>query len=140
MPITGKCLCGAIRYTVDAQPLMVRTCWCRVCQAIGAGSATVNAVFPSASFEISGEFNTYTCVADSGNVMHRRFCPRCGTHVFGGPESRPDIVVIRVGTFDDPELGKPAMTIWTASAPSWACINPQLPTFEAQPPPPPRVA
>jgi hypothetical protein len=27
------------------------------------------------------------------------------------------------------------MTIWTASAPSWACINEDLPRLEGQPPP-----
>ncbi|MSR15458.1 MAG: GFA family protein [Gammaproteobacteria bacterium] len=138
MTVTGRCLCGAVSYKIDSPPLLVRTCWCRLCQTIGAGSATVNAVFPSAAFAVTGEFNTYTSTADSGNIMHRRFCPRCGTHVFGGSEARPDIVVVRVKTLDEPENAKPAMTIWTSRAPSWASIDSRLPTFEAQPPPPPR--
>ncbi len=137
--ITGKCLCGAVRYQIDTPPLLVRTCWCRVCQTIGAGSATVNAVFPSAAFTCAGEIGTYTSIADSGNVMNRHFCPTCGVHVYGRVESRPDIVVVRVGTLDDPEIAKPAMTIWTSRAPSWACLDPALPKFDGQPPPPPRA-
>jgi hypothetical protein len=40
-----------------------------------------------------------------------------------------------VGSFDDPELASPAMTIWTSSAPSWACIAADVPRVEGQPPP-----
>jgi hypothetical protein len=139
MSIKGQCLCGAVRYEISAEPAIVRTCWCRVCQFIGAGSATVNAVFPSTAFTVTGEVSTYTTTADSGNVMHRRFCPRCGTHVYGTTDARTDMVVVRVGTFDDRERGKPALTIWTSSAPSWACFDPQLPMTERQPPPPSRL-
>jgi hypothetical protein len=36
---------------------------------------------------------------------------------------------------DDPELGKPQITIWTSSAPSWASFDPGLPQEERQSPP-----
>jgi hypothetical protein len=42
----------------------------------------------------------------------------------------------RAGTLDDPNLAKPAITIWTKMAPSWACIDAKLPQEEGQPPPP----
>jgi len=135
MEITGGCLCGAVRYTIAAAPLVARTCWCRVCQYIGAGSATVNVAFPSAALAVNGELRDFRMNADSGNAMHRRFCPTCGTHVLTGSEARPHLVFVRAGTLDDPELGAPQMTIWTASAPSWACFNEQLPRVERQPPP-----
>jgi hypothetical protein len=53
--ITGGCLCGAVRYTIRAAPIVTRTCWCRVCQYIGAGSATVNTCFPSEALEVTGK-------------------------------------------------------------------------------------
>jgi hypothetical protein len=45
------------------------------------------------------------------------------------------LIFVRVGTFDDPNLANPAMTIWTSSAPGWACIDEKLPRVEKQPPP-----
>jgi hypothetical protein len=137
MPTTGGCLCGAVRYSIDAAPVITRVCWCRVCQYIGAGSATVNVCFPSAALQLEGEPVDYRMVADSGNVAHRRFCVRCGTHLFSTSEARPHLVFVRAGTLDDPELARPAMTIWTQSAPSWACFDERLPKVERQPPPPP---
>jgi len=135
MTISGGCLCRAVRYSISAAPILTRTCWCRVCQYIGAGSATVNVCFPSAAVQVSGELRDYSLVADSGNTAHRRFCPNCGTHLFSASEARPHLVFVRAGTLDDPELARPESTIWTASAPSWACFDERLPRIERQPPP-----
>jgi hypothetical protein len=137
MEITGGCLCKAVRYSISAAPIITRSCWCRVCQYIGAGSATVNTGFRSDAVTVSGELRDYVMVADSGNVMHRRFCPICGTHVLSGSDARPHLIFVRAGTLDDPELARPTATIWTASAPSWACFDERIPKVTGQPPPPP---
>jgi hypothetical protein len=135
IPIAGGCLCKSVRYQVTAEPILTRVCWCRLCQYLGAGSATVNVCFPSAAISIAGKLSDYRSVADSGNVMHRKFCPSCGTALFSEAESRPHLVFVRAGTLDDPEIAKPSMTIWTSQAPTWACFDPDLPKVERQPPP-----
>lgn len=133
--ITGGCLCGAVRFRASEPPITARVCWCRDCQRIGAGGPTINAAFRTASFTVEGTLKDYESVADSGNKMHRRFCPTCGTHLFSAAESRPHLVFVRAGALDDPEIAKPVATIWTASAPSWACIDNTLPQIPGQPPP-----
>lgn len=135
MSHSGRCLCGAVRLVTRADPLTCRACWCRVCQYIGAGSGTVNAIFPHAAFSVTGTTRDYPCTADSGNRLHRHFCPECGTHLFATVEERPEIVVVRVGAMDAREALRPASTIWVASAPGWACIDAMLPQLQGQPPP-----
>jgi hypothetical protein len=135
MTVTGGCLCKALRYEIAAEPVATRTCWCRVCQYIAAGSATVNAAFPKSALKLSGEARDYRSIADSGSVMHRSFCPSCGTHLFSEAESRPHLVFVRAGTLDDPELARPMATIWAHRAPSWACIDESIPRIDGQPPP-----
>jgi hypothetical protein len=132
---TGGCLCGAVRFSIDAPPITVRTCWCRLCQYLGAGSATVNVCFPTAAVHITGAPRTYVSTADSGNEMHRSFCPTCGTPLFSAAAARPHLLYIRVGALDDRENLAPAATIWTSEAPPWACIDPAIPQLRTQPPP-----
>jgi hypothetical protein len=135
MVITGRCLCGAVTYRATAAPLVTRVCWCRLCQYIGAGSGTVNACFARESVAIEGAPADFASVADSGNRMHRRFCAVCGTHLFSEAEARPHLIFIRAGTLDDPEVARPSVTIWTAAAPTWACIDDRLPHLTGQAPP-----
>jgi hypothetical protein len=136
MVVAGGCLCRAVRYEIVAKPIATRACWCRVCQYIGAGNATVNAAFYKSAMTVSGEVRDYRSVADSGSVMHRRFCPACGTHLFSEAEPRPHLVFVRAGTLDDPELARPMATIWASQAPTWACIDESIPRIEGQPLPP----
>ncbi len=135
MEITGGCLCKLVRYRITSAPIVTRVCWCRLCQYLGAGSSTVNVCFPTSAITIEGELKDYSNIAESGNVMHRRFCPNCGTSLFSEAEIRPHLIFVRAGTLDDPEVARPAGTIWTSEAPTWACFDPALPQTEKQPPP-----
>ena len=123
MTVTGRCLCGAVRWESAETPITTRVCWCRDCQYLGAGSGTVGACFRTATFKVVGKTSDFASVADSG------------TPLFSEAEARPHLIFVRVGTFDDPNLANPAMTIWTSSAPRWACIDAALPRVEKQPPP-----
>jgi len=137
MSITGGCLCGAVRYEISAEPSTMRVCWCKVCQKLAAGNGSANLLFSRAAMTIRGSLTTYTSTADSGNVIDRKFCPTCGTQVLAQTEARPNFVVLRAGTLDDPDIFKPVANIWTSSAPAWACMNEALAKFEKQAPPPP---
>jgi hypothetical protein len=138
MAIAGGCLCGAVRYRIAAEaPVGARYCWCRVCQYLGAGSGAVSALFRTDDVAVAGPLTDFVIEADSGSTMHRRFCSQCGTPIFSEAEQRPHLIFVRVGTLDDPNLAAPSATIWTKSAPKWACFDPDLPKVEGQPPAPP---
>jgi len=131
----GQCLCGAVRLEINAEPMAVRTCWCRLCQYIGGGSATVNVCFPAEAVRTEGEVRWFESKADSGNDLRRGFCPNCGTPIFSIAEQRPHLTFVRAGVLDDRSIAAPQATIWTREAPGWACINPDIPAVEGQPPP-----
>jgi len=135
--IAGGCLCGAVRFRSTAAPLATRYCWCRDCQHFAAGNASVNVIFPSEAVTVEGETAAYESLADSGNRMRRRFCPKCGSPLFSQSEARPHWIIVRAGALDDPNLAEPSGSIWVASAPRWACVDPDLPQVARQPAPPP---
>jgi len=136
-PIEGGCICGAVRYIASAEPLTTRACWCRTCQYFAAGNASVNLAFARDCVSIAGELADFPLVAQSGNHMNRRFCPRCGVHVTSEARERPQLLIIRAGTLDEPRRFAPLANIWVSEAPAWAYIDPSLPQFPGQPPPPP---
>lgn len=135
MTIGAGCLCGAVRMEIDAEPMAARTCWCRLCQYLGGGTASVNVCFPSDAVKIVGEVRYYESVADSGNPMRRGFCPTCGTPLTSESLARPHLIFIRAGALDDPNLIGPQATIWTDEAPHWALISDEIPSHPAQIPP-----
>lgn len=129
---TGSCLCGAVHYEVQGEPLVARICWCRVCQKI-SGNGTANAIFPAVAIVVSGELRCFSSAADSGNVIERHFCAVCGAHLFASSSARPQFRVLRLGTLDDPSSIKPTINMWTASAPDWACFDPAMESAAQQP-------
>lgn len=128
--ITGRCFCGGVCFQLDSPPVLTRACWCRDCQYLSSGNASINLIFASSALRISGPISEYISTADSGNVMRRRFCPNCGTPLFSEAMGQPDFVVVRAGALDDREIGRPASVIWTASAPRWGLVDPDVPSFE----------
>ena len=133
MTRTGGCRCGAIRYTLSAEPMATRLCWCRDCQYWALGNAAVNIMVPRAAVAVTGTPRHYDSVADSGNAMRRSFCGDCGTHLLSESSGNLLNMVVRVGTLDDAGGIAPTVVIWTASAPAWAQIDPSLQAFPGQP-------
>ncbi|BBK33246.1 hypothetical protein EDC65_4128 [Stella humosa] len=133
MSVTGRCFCGAVRFEFGQPPLAARACWCRDCQYLSSGNASVNAIFRTEGFRLSGTVAEYVSQADSGATMRRRFCPTCGTPLFAHSVDRPDVMVVRVGALDDPALGRPGGYIWTGSAPDWGHVDPTLENCPGQP-------
>lgn len=126
------CLCGAVRITIEAEPLLARQCLCRLCQYLSGGAGTVNLLFPAQAVQVEGAVRWHDSVADSGNAMQRGFCPTCGTPLLSRALARPHQMIVRAGALDDPSLMAPQMVIWTQEAPDWACIDPALPRHPGQ--------
>ena len=111
MKVEGGCLCGAVRYSGEAEPIFAGLCHCTSCQK-GSGSAfnTVVAV-PKPAVSFSGALSTYEGKGDTGNATYRRFCPACGSPVAMEAAVMADVVMIPTGTLDDASAVQPAMQI-----------------------------
>ena len=69
MTHTGQCFCGQLRFAIDAEPVGARMCWCRDCQRIASGSATVNVLFPEDAVRFAGAVATLRKTADRVNMV-----------------------------------------------------------------------
>jgi hypothetical protein len=132
---TGGCLCSAVRYESEGEPVFSLQCHCRDCQR-SSGTAYIAAIrMPSAGFRITqGTPKRYVTQADSGNEITRVFCGDCGSPLYVQVSTRPDIVGIRVGSLDDPSGFRPEADIFIKSAQPWDYMNPALPKYDTYPP------
>jgi hypothetical protein len=117
--MTGGCICGAIRYETEADPIVMVNCHCRDCQrATGSGYAPF-VIVPKAAVKVSGQPRYYKTIGASGGAVERGFCPTCGAAVLSTLARVPDIMGILAASLDDPSLYKPTLDIFTTSAQPW---------------------
>jgi hypothetical protein len=134
--IKGGCLCGAVTYEVQGEPMFVGHCACENCQKTsGTGHSTV-AAFPEAQVAIHGQTTAYQGKGDSGQPTTSQFCPRCGTRLFTRASVMPGVVMITVGTADADADLQPTMMIYGKRRRSWDHVAPGLQVFEGMPGPP----
>ncbi|MEQ8858379.1 MAG: GFA family protein [Pseudomonadales bacterium] len=95
MSATGKCLCGAVRFTADGVEPHVHACHCSMCRA-WSGASMLAATVGSVAFD--GEENLVRF--DSSEWGARGFCGRCGSNLFYHLKPA-DTYMMCMGAFDD---------------------------------------
>lgn len=133
--IVGGCLCGAVRYSSEAEPALVAVCHCADCQKQTSSAFSILVAVPKGTLRLEGrELAVFEGVGETGQPVFRRFCPQCGSPVVSHVAAAPELEWIKAGTLDDPSWFEPQMHIWCASAQPWVSIDDALPRFEKNPP------
>jgi hypothetical protein len=133
MLLTGHCLCGQARYHADVEPLGTAICHCKNCQRQTGSAFSILIVVPVDGLEREGEWTFYDDTGDSGAIVRREFCPKCGSPLASTVVDSPKYTAIKAGTLDDVSVLQPQMHLWTKSAQSWVTLDESLPQFLEQP-------
>jgi len=132
-PLTGGCLCGGVRFRVDA-PLVVATyCHCTRCQRRTGTAASAQARIQPGSLTVTrGEELIRTYAPPDG--FPKLFCGACGSALWSQSPDDPEIVSVRLGAFDgDPGI-RPSLRQFVAYAASWEDIpDDGLPRYPERP-------
>jgi hypothetical protein len=128
---TGGCLCGALRYEADGDPLYAGHCYCADCRKASGSGFVPFMGFASSAVRFSGQTRKFTSKAARGVEAVRNSCPVCGSLVFGGKVGKADEFTIYAGSLDDPSSFRPTVAIFTRNRPIWAVIPPELTVFDA---------
>lgn len=130
---TGRCLCGAISYSVDAEPTVVGDCYCTDCRRSSGTSHCTHAAIPDSALTVTGAVTVYERAADSGNLVRRAFCGHCGSAIYSTNRGIPGMTFIRVSSMDDLDRAAPQMSVYASRAPAWARLDRSHPVFETMP-------
>jgi hypothetical protein len=133
----GGCLCGDVRYSCSAEPAMAGHCHCVDCRRSSGSGHSSHLIVPKAQVTVTGKVTEFASPADSGNMVTRAFCPRCGAPVYSTNSANPGVMFLRASSLDDPEVFRPQMVVYASRAPSWDVMDGALPSFAKMPPSPP---
>ncbi len=120
LPLTGGCLCGAVRFEVTEAPLGAGYCHCTRCQRRTGTAASIQAQMAPGSVRIlSGEelLRAY----EPADGMAKVFCSACGSSLWS---RRPDggVLSVRFGVFDRDPGVRPTYRQYVAYAAPWEPI------------------
>lgn len=127
--LTGRCLCGTVKFRLDSAPFDAGWCHCRSCQLNSGSPAMVFATVPLADYQFeAGEAEVRR--VKSTDFGHRAFCGQCGTPLYTHVEHQPDTLDFSVTTLDEPGRVRPGFHIFWSSRVPWIRIDDGLPKFD----------
>jgi hypothetical protein len=130
---SGGCLCGALRYEAQGEPMHAGYCYCSDCRKASGSGFIPFMGFSAKAVRFTGQPKHYVSKAYHGGDAVRNSCPVCSSLVFGGVIGESDSFSIYVGSLDDPSLFEPKVAIFNKSRPHWVPLPPGLKVFEAMP-------
>ncbi|KAJ8121644.1 hypothetical protein ONZ43_g1955 [Nemania bipapillata] len=151
---TGSCLCDGVKVVIEGAPVWSSLCHCTSCQKSSGGTFSPLAVFKTsvciqcqAQFPFSHAYcihkiimiwtdNTYNDTSpESGRILKRMFCGRCGSSLGGIRGGSEDTTIILIGLLNgDKSDLRPQFEFFHKSKVDWIAPMEGSQCFECLPP------
>ena len=130
--LTGRCLCGAVSYTVEGHFLYAGYCHCSQCRRTSGSAFTAfAAIREDALCVTAGQESISTYAKSTDNI--RSFCNVCGSNLFSlKPAS--GLVHVQMGTLVEAPGVFPMTHAFVGSNASWHQITDVFPQFQKDAP------
>ena len=122
----GGCLCGAVRYRINGEPVTSGICHCRTCRKASSAPTLPFVVFRADEFEITRGSPTEF---QSSPPVTRTFCGRCGSPLTYETADEPDRIDVMTCSLDDPEAIPPTFHVWVSHRLAWAPVADEMPAY-----------
>jgi hypothetical protein len=117
----GTCLCGGVKFEVEADPETLRFCHCTSCKHLSGGAGTVNfPAAPAAITIVAGDELIQSYTPEGGSA--KTFCRNCGANLFGGGWPNSERCSVRVTTIEEPVDAKVGAHLFTQSLAPWESL------------------
>jgi hypothetical protein len=136
MPLTGGCLCGAVRFEITAPLTAASYCHCTRCQRRTGGAASAQSRIDGSTLRIvAGEDAVRAYRPPTG--FEKLFCGDCGSALFSRNPEDASQMSVRLGVFDEDPGVRPSWRQFVAYAAPWEPIpDDGLPRFDESKPGP----
>ena len=124
VPVTGGCLCQAVRYEADANLLEAFYCHCKTSQKTSGAPAEVGVMVKPGTLKFTKEDPKFF---QSSPFGRRSFCQHCGSRLIWMSPDKADWIVVFAGSLDHPERIVPTEHLSVESQLPWYEIADSLP-------------
>jgi hypothetical protein len=127
----GGCGCGAVRYRLTSEPLVVHCCHCLNCQRQTGSAFVVNVLIEADRVELlAGEPEPWDVPRGTSSKQRIWRCPGCQVAVYSRYTSAK-LRFVRAGTLDEPASVEPDVHIYTRSKVPWLTLPAGVPAFRS---------
>ena len=118
LPLTGGCLCGAVRFEVSEPLVSASYCHCTRCQRRTGTAASPQAkIAPGSLTVLSGEELIRAWSPPSG--WAKLYCSGCGSALWSRDPDDNEVKSVRLGVFDSDPGIRPEYRQFVAYAAPW---------------------
>lgn len=123
-PITGRCYCGAHRFTGSRLPDVVTYCHCEDCKRVSGAPVAAFAAFGIDDIAFDPPLGSSVNVSDGAE---RWFCRSCGSPLAATYAYLPDQVYLPLGLIDQADMLPPQRHAYAGKTLTWLNIQDGLP-------------
>ena len=132
--ITGRCLCGRVRYQIDGTLGPAIYCHCSQCRRASGSAFASNAPVRARHLRFTSGQDAIS-EYESSPGQFRAFCSGCGSPLYSRLAADPETYRIRLGSLDGDPGRRPLAHFWVGSKAPWHEITDGLEQFEGDAPP-----
>jgi hypothetical protein len=128
VPVTGGCLCGAVRFEGEAFTRAAYYCHCTACQKSSGEPFEIGVPIKAGTLRFTKGSPTYY---ESSEFGKRGFCAVCGSRLLWAPVDPKNewSTNVAVCALDDPADVRPQCPTYTDTKLPWLNISDSLPSF-----------
>ena len=121
MPLTGRCLCGAVRFEVTEPPLFASYCHCTRCQRRTGTASSAQVRIPPGSLRVT-EGEELLRAFEPPDGAPKVFCSACGGALWSKSPETNEPAGVRMSAFDSDPGVRPCFRQFVDYAASWEPI------------------
>jgi len=121
-PLTGGCLCGAVRFELTEPPREAGYCHCTRCQRRTGAAASPQARIDGRTLRFLQGEQLVKAWRPPGGGAEKCFCGECGAHLYSRYADDPTQMSVRMGAFDSDPGVRLSWRAFVAYAAPWEPI------------------
>jgi hypothetical protein len=120
--VTGRCLCGGVRFELTEPVTGAGYCHCTRCQHRTGSAASAQARIDGRTFRLLQGGDLIQAWRHPDGGFEKCFCRVCGAHLFSRNPDDATQMAIRLGAFDGDPGVRPSYRAFVAYAAPWEAI------------------